>query len=174
MWPDNCNRMKNLRKTVGCKRKEIFPSSVVILSQHFIAVFHYQGVHTQSVPSVIIIIILTHNKHYEFSTPQQTQHPSFATRASRQFVGLKRHILHRKGQHLPDTPPYVVFFPSPTAGQGVPSALSSISPDTVLVAVTPSAPPVNNTSDNLNKLVTVPSNIEKYSTAAVQRPLRQA
>lgn len=47
----------------------------------------------------------------------------------------------------------MVFLPSPTSGQGVPSALSPISPDTVLVAVTPSAPPVNNVSDNLNKLV---------------------
>lgn len=44
--------------------------------------------------------------------------------------------------HLPDTPPYVVRCPRPMEGQGVPSALSPISPDTVLVAVTPSAPPV--------------------------------
>lgn len=50
--------------------------------------------------------------------------------------------MHQKGQHLPDTPPYVVLSPAPTAGQGVPSAFSPISPDTVLVAVTPSAPPV--------------------------------
>lgn len=50
--------------------------------------------------------------------------------------------MHQKGQHLPDTPPYVVLSPRPTAGQGVLSALSPISPDTVLVAVTPSAPPV--------------------------------
>lgn len=50
--------------------------------------------------------------------------------------------MHKKGQHLPDTPPYVVLSPTPTAGQGVPSAFSPISPDTVLVAVTPSAPPV--------------------------------
>lgn len=50
--------------------------------------------------------------------------------------------MHQKGQHLPDTPPYVVLSPTPTAGQGVPSAFSPISPDTVLVAVTPSAPPV--------------------------------
>lgn len=47
-----------------------------------------------------------------------------------------------KGQHLPDTPPYVVLLPLPTAGHGVPSAFSPISPETVLVAVTPSAPPV--------------------------------
>lgn len=50
--------------------------------------------------------------------------------------------MHQKGQHLPDTPPYVVLSPAPTAGQDVPSAFSPISPDTVLVAVTPSAPPV--------------------------------
>lgn len=50
--------------------------------------------------------------------------------------------MHQKGQHLPDTPPYVVLSPAPTAGQGVLSAFSPISPDTVLVAVTPSAPPV--------------------------------
>lgn len=50
--------------------------------------------------------------------------------------------MHQKGQHLPDMPPYVVLSPRPTAGQGVLSAFSPISPDTVLVAVTPSAPPV--------------------------------
>ena len=50
--------------------------------------------------------------------------------------------MHQKGQHLPDMPPYVVLSPPPTAGQGVLSAFSPISPDTVLVAVTPSAPPV--------------------------------
>ena len=42
---------------------------------------------------------------------------------------------------LPDTPPYVVNFSRPTAGHGVASALSPISPDTVLTAATPSAPP---------------------------------
>lgn len=50
--------------------------------------------------------------------------------------------MHQKGQHLPDMPPYVVLSAPPTAGQGVLSAFSPISPDTVLVAVTPSAPPV--------------------------------
>lgn len=50
----------------------------------------------------------------------------------------------RKDENPPDTPPYVVLFPRPTAGQGVPSALSPIRPETVLVAVTPSAPPVKN------------------------------
>lgn len=43
--------------------------------------------------------------------------------------------------HSPDTPPYVVRLPRPMPGQGEPSALSPISPETVLVAVTPSAPP---------------------------------
>ncbi len=46
------------------------------------------------------------------------------------------------GWHSPDTPPYVVRLPRPMPGQGEPSALSPISPETVLVAVTPSAPPV--------------------------------
>lgn len=43
---------------------------------------------------------------------------------------------------LPDTPPYVVSLFFPTLGQGVPSALSPIIPETVLVAVTPLAPPM--------------------------------
>jgi len=42
---------------------------------------------------------------------------------------------------LPDTPPYVLSFSRPTAGHGVASALNPISPDTVLMAATPSAPP---------------------------------
>lgn len=42
---------------------------------------------------------------------------------------------------LPDTPPYVLSFSRPTAGHGVASALNPISPDTVLIAATPSAPP---------------------------------
>lgn len=42
---------------------------------------------------------------------------------------------------VPDTPPYVVRLPAPTAGQGVPSAFNPMRPETVLVAVTPSAPP---------------------------------
>lgn len=45
------------------------------------------------------------------------------------------------GWHSPDTPPYVVRLPRPMPGQGEPSAFSPISPETVLVAVTPSAPP---------------------------------
>lgn len=47
---------------------------------------------------------------------------------------------------LPDTPPYVVWLPVPTLGQGEPSAFSPIKPETVLVAVTPSAPPLNNSN----------------------------
>ena len=43
---------------------------------------------------------------------------------------------------LPDTPPYVVFFCLPTAGQALELAFSPIRPETVLVAVTPSALPV--------------------------------
>ena len=42
---------------------------------------------------------------------------------------------------LPDTPPYVLSFSRPTAGHGVAFAVSPISPDTVLMAATPSAPP---------------------------------
>jgi len=42
---------------------------------------------------------------------------------------------------LPDTPPYVLSFSRPTAGHGVASALNPISPDTVLIAATPLAPP---------------------------------
>ena len=42
---------------------------------------------------------------------------------------------------LPDMPPYVVFFSLPTEGQAEPSVLIPIRPDTVLIAVTPSAPP---------------------------------
>lgn len=42
---------------------------------------------------------------------------------------------------LPLTPPYVVRLSMPTAGQGVVSALTLISPDTVLMADTPLAPP---------------------------------
>lgn len=43
---------------------------------------------------------------------------------------------------LPDTPPYVVRFSTPTAGHGVPSARNDIKPCTVLMADTPSALPV--------------------------------
>lgn len=39
-------------------------------------------------------------------------------------------------------PPYVVCLAWPMPGQGVPSAFGPIRPDTVLVAVMPSAPPV--------------------------------
>merc|ERR1719384_47086 len=42
---------------------------------------------------------------------------------------------------LPLTPPYVVFFSLPMLGQALPLALSPMRPDTVLMAVTPSAPP---------------------------------
>ena len=42
---------------------------------------------------------------------------------------------------LPETPPYVVLFSLPTAGQGLALAFNPIRPDTVLMAVTPSAPP---------------------------------
>ena len=42
---------------------------------------------------------------------------------------------------LPLTPPYVVFFCIPTAGQAWPFEFRPIKPDTVLIAVTPSAPP---------------------------------
>ena len=42
---------------------------------------------------------------------------------------------------LPDTPPYVVRFSLPTAGHAVPSPFKCIRPDTVFVAVQPSAPP---------------------------------
>jgi len=42
---------------------------------------------------------------------------------------------------LPDTPPYVLSLSFPTPGHGVASAFSPISPDTVLIAETPSAPP---------------------------------
>lgn len=42
---------------------------------------------------------------------------------------------------LPDTPPYVVIFWAPTAGQAVASDLSPIRPLIVLMAVTPVAPP---------------------------------
>lgn len=38
----------------------------------------------------------------------------------------------------------------PTAGQGVPSAFNPIRPETVLVAVTPSAPPVKKTCEHLS------------------------
>merc|ERR1719468_866138 len=41
---------------------------------------------------------------------------------------------------LPLTPPYVVFFSLPTLGQALPLALRPMRPDTVLMAVTPSAP----------------------------------
>lgn len=47
--------------------------------------------------------------------------------------------------YLPDIPPYVVRLSAPTFGQGVPSAFSPIRPETVLVAVTPSAPPKRDT-----------------------------
>ena len=42
---------------------------------------------------------------------------------------------------LPDTPPYVVRFSFPTAGQALPSPFKPIRPETVFVAVTPSAFP---------------------------------
>ena len=42
---------------------------------------------------------------------------------------------------FPDTPPYVVRFSAPTPGQGVPSPFTFISPESVFVAVTPSALP---------------------------------
>ncbi len=42
---------------------------------------------------------------------------------------------------FPDTPPYVVFPSFPTAGQALPLELRPIRPETVLMAVTPSAPP---------------------------------
>ena len=42
---------------------------------------------------------------------------------------------------LPDTPPYVVFCSLPIAGHATDDPLKPINPDTVLVAVTPSAPP---------------------------------
>jgi hypothetical protein len=45
---------------------------------------------------------------------------------------------------LPDTPPYVLSLSRPTAGHGVASAFNPISPDTVLIAATPSAPPETN------------------------------
>lgn len=65
---------------------------------------------------------------------------------SLKFQQPARRYNTRKGQHRPDTPPYVVRFPIPTAGQGVPSAFKPMRPETVLVAVTPSAPPVENTT----------------------------
>lgn len=43
---------------------------------------------------------------------------------------------------FPLTPPYVVRFSRPTAGHAVVSAFKLIKPDTVLIAETPSAPPV--------------------------------
>ena len=42
---------------------------------------------------------------------------------------------------FPETPPYVVLCASPTAGQATPLDWSPMRPDTVLMAVTPSAPP---------------------------------
>ena len=42
---------------------------------------------------------------------------------------------------LPLTPPYVVRFSFPTAGHAWPFEFRPIKPDTVLIAVTPSAPP---------------------------------
>jgi hypothetical protein len=42
---------------------------------------------------------------------------------------------------LPETPPYVVNFSFPTAGQASEFDFRPIKPDTVLVAVTPSASP---------------------------------
>lgn len=60
-------------------------------------------------------------------------------------------ILYHMCVHLPDIPPYVVRFSKPTLGQGEPSALSPIKPETVLVAVTPSAPPI--TQHNIYRLV---------------------
>lgn len=56
--------------------------------------------------------------------------------------------------YLPDTPPYVVRFPAPTPGHGVPSAFSPIKPETVLVAVTPSAPPKTQNNNPNHKFST--------------------
>ena len=42
---------------------------------------------------------------------------------------------------FPDTPPYVVRLACPTPGHGVAPPFRCISPETVFVAVTPSAPP---------------------------------
>lgn len=42
---------------------------------------------------------------------------------------------------LPETPPYVVSFLTPTAGHGLPAAFRPIRPETVLMADTPSALP---------------------------------
>jgi hypothetical protein len=45
---------------------------------------------------------------------------------------------------FPDIPPYVVDLLRPTAGQGMALLCNPINPDTVLIAVTPSALPVIN------------------------------
>ena len=42
---------------------------------------------------------------------------------------------------FPDTPPYVVLFSTPTLGHALASLFTVIIPDTVFMAVTPSAPP---------------------------------
>ena len=42
---------------------------------------------------------------------------------------------------FPDSPPYVVFSSLPTAGQALELPFSPMRPETVLMAVTPSAPP---------------------------------
>ena len=64
-------------------------------------------------------------------------------------------LLISTGIHLPDTPPYVVLFPVPMPGQGLPSAFRPISPDTVLVAVTPSAPPMAKQTEIIYIIITV-------------------
>ncbi len=85
---------------------------------------------------------------------------------------------------LPEMPPYVVLAPLPIPGQGVASALRAISPDTVLVAVTPSAPPTNNHRGSYKSLnqphcvheITLrccSSNIRTYKYSATDNPAKK-
>lgn len=77
--------------------------------------------------------------------------------------------------YLPDTPPYVVRWPAPTFGQGLPSAFSPIRPETVLVAVTPSAPPKRDTKISMCALLFLYVHSSKWlASDNVQPKLRKA
>ena len=95
----------------------------------------------------------------------------------RKMEGILMGVGNRLNTYSPDTPPYVVLCSFPTRGQAVPSEFNFISPLTVLVAVTPSALPINQISHASIKSVMRQSNqscVNQISYASIKSVTRQS
>ena len=95
----------------------------------------------------------------------------------RKMEGILMGVGNRLNTYSPDTPPYVVLCSFPTRGQAVPSEFNFISPLTVLVAVTPSALPINQISHASIKSVMRQSNqscVNQISHASIKSVMRQS